>query len=59
MRVTTFDYTPPSAAEQKMFCTPLSCEWYDEPSLAEPPLHAEGASDRRQYRPLLWRPRGE
>jgi hypothetical protein len=59
MRVTPFDYTPPTAAEQEMFCTPLSCEWYDEPSRAEPPGGTERASDPRNYRSLLWRPDAE
>jgi hypothetical protein len=59
MRVTSFDYTPPNPAEQRAFCTPMSGEHFDEPSVAEPPLDAERASHQRQHRPLLWRPRAE
>jgi hypothetical protein len=35
--VPAVSYLPPTAAENETLCTPMSCKWYDEPSVPTPP----------------------
>lgn len=37
LSITPLSYSPPTPAENRLFCTPWSCEWYDEPSIPAPP----------------------
>ena len=37
LSMTPLNYLPPTPAENRLFCTPWSCQWYDEPSIPAPP----------------------